>query len=330
MNIWLPFIETGTGAEVYTRRLAAGLEGLGHHVQLDPVAHRYQYVPWAAPIRPADNTDVILANSWSAAAFARPNIPLVSVCHLVVHDPQLRPYKSAAQALFHAGFVRPMERRSIAKAQRNIAVSHMVERQMQSLLGAGSVDVIHNGVDVSFFAPHPVEASDQIQLLFVGKPSLRKGFDLVATIVDQLGNEAEFTCVGPEPDGSLPRPPGTYTGAVDRSAVRDAMQRADILLFPSRMEGFGLVAAEAMACGLPVVTCTGTPVEEFLPKEGGVLCHPDDVNGFVDGIRTLTRDTSAMAKARDLVREHAVEHLSEEIWLAKTEAVLQDALQSAR
>lgn len=325
MKIWLPLIATATGAEVYTRRLADGLVARGHDVTLDVVPHRYQYAPWFAPISPSSGTDVILANSWSAAAFARHGIPLVSVCHLVVHDPVLRPFKSLAQRAFHRGFVLPMERRGVARASRNIAVSSMVAAQMRHHLGAGEVDVVLNGVDTDFFKRGSESRRDRLNLIFVGKPSLRKGFDTVAEILSQLDGTVDFTCVGPPPASGLPRPDGTYTGPKDRYGVRAALRSADLLLFPSRMEGFGLVAAEAMACGVPVVGCTGTPLDEFVPHDAGILRAPDDVDGFASAICNLQTHPDRLATMSTAARNAAVSHLSEAEWIERTEQVLRVA-----
>lgn len=326
MIVWLPLIRTGTGSEVYTHLLADGLRARGHQVHLDAVDQRFQVAPWLAPIRPPAGAEVVLANSWSAAGFRRGGLPLVSVCHLVVHDPVLTPYKSLAQRLFHAGFVRPMERTAVRKATINLAVSASVASQMRAHLGADMVEVIHNGVDTNFFSPgYERTNTGRVQLLFVGKPSLRKGFDILAKIVEQLGNQAEFTCIGPEPGPSLPRPPGHYTGPHDRTGVRDAMRNADMLLFPSRMEGCPYVVAEALATGLPVVGCSSTPVEEITPPEAGIFRDPDDIAGFLDGIRSIVSDRARLAKARSAARVQAVTALSLDTWLDKTEAVLKRA-----
>ena len=323
MIVWLPLIRTGTGSEVYTRLLADGMRARGHQVHLDAVDHRFQFAPWLAPIRPPAGAEVVLANSWSAAGFRRGGLPLVSVCHLVVHDPVLTPYKSLSQRLFHAGFVRPMERAAVRKASINLAVSAAVAGQMRVHLDAGPVEVIHNGVDTEYFSPGDKRSDiGPVRLLFVGKPSLRKGFDILAKVVERLGPEAEFICVGPEPGPDLPRPPGTYVGPRNRREVRDAMRKADMLIFPSRMEGCPYVVAEALATGLPVIGCSGTPVEEITPRTAGIFRRAEDIDGFVDEIRGLVGDRSRLTEAREAARAHAVATLSIDTWLDRTEAVL--------
>ena len=148
-----PMIRTGTGAEIWTLRLAELLEQRGHKVELSEISHVFQYAPWLAPVSIPATVDAVIANSWTAAAFVRRGVPLVSVCHLVVQDPVLTPFKSFAQARFHTHFVTPMERAAARRAQRNVAVSDYTARQMNDVLGIDDVTVIENAVDTDFFTP---------------------------------------------------------------------------------------------------------------------------------------------------------------------------------
>lgn len=323
----MPLVRTGTGSEVYTRVLAKRLVDLGHQVTVDEVAHSFQYLPWIAPIRPPSDANIILANSWNAAAFTQSDIPTVSVCHLVVHDPRLDAFKGQAQAAFHRFFVKPMEKAAVRRADMNIAVSSTVATQMKDFLGATQVQIVANGVDTHFFRPTTVEEAvsgphHPFRLLFVGKPSLRKGFDIVAKIIDRLGDQVELTCVGEKPGRGLPDPKATYRGFLDKEGVRDAYRQTDLLLFPSRMEGFGLVAAEAMACGVPVAACPNTAVDDLIPENGGILRHPDDIEGFISDIMAMINDPDQFASKKRLVQQHAAENLSEERWILEMEQSL--------
>lgn len=325
LNVWMPLIETATGSEAYTHVLARRLRERGHTVTLDRVRHAYQYCPWLAPSAPPAGADVILANSWNAAAFARHGLPLVSVCHLVVHDEALTPYKSFAQRAFHRHFILPMERAAVRRAGLNVAVSPLVARQMQRILGAERVVTVNNGVDTDFFSPGILAERDPerpFKLLFVGKPSLRKGYDIVAEIVARLGERVAFTSAGPEPAGDLPRPAGHYPGRLDRTALREVYRHADLLLFPSRMEGLSLAVAEAMACGLPVLVCEGSAMDEFVPTGGGIVRAADDVDGFVRDIEKVIADPARHLGMRQLTRAFAAEHLSETRWVEQIEQVL--------
>jgi glycosyltransferase involved in cell wall biosynthesis len=327
MKVWLPLISTGTGAEVYTRRLAAGLAERGHDVRLDTVTHRFQYAPWLAGLRAPTGTDVVLANSWNAAAFAANGVPLVTAVLHVVHDPAFSRYQSVAQKIFHRGFVLPMERRALRSSAAVIAISEMTATAVLAHLADVPVDVVLNGVDTDFFRPASLRSardpSAPLELLFVGKPSRRKGFDLLPEILARLGPAGRLTCVGEPPGRDLPRPPGRYLGRLSAEDLRRAYQEADLLLFPSRLEGFGYAAAEALACGLPVVCTEGTAVAEIAPPHlCGAACPADDAAAFAEAIRALGRDRARLDGMRQSARDHAVAHLDEKRWISDTEAVL--------
>ncbi|HUV94696.1 MAG TPA: glycosyltransferase family 4 protein [Anaerolineae bacterium] len=72
---------------------------------------------------------------------------------------------------------------------------------------------------------------------------------------------------------------------------------ADIFVFPSRLEGFGLAAAEAMACGKSVVASrAGALPEVVADSETGILCDPDDPADFARAILRLLEDPSLAEK----------------------------------
>lgn len=315
LHVWMPLVLTGTGSEVWTRRLTSLLRNRSHMVTMDEIPHHFQYAPWLAPVRCPDGADVTIANSWNAAAFQK-GAPVVSVTHLVVHDPALSAYKSVPQAAFHRLFVKPMERAALRSAA-NVAVSQKVADQMRSTFGFDNCVVVRNGVDTEFFHPIETQKEGPLRLLFVGKPTQRKGFDLVTAIINQLGDAVSFTCVGERPDHG---PTGNYTGFLDRDGVRAEFHKADLLLFPSRMEGLPLVVLEALACGIPVAGCRGTAVDEVVPPDAGIIEDAHDVEQFVRRIRNLTR--SELADMSNRARQAAILH-SETVWADQMEDVLQ-------
>ena len=294
MKIWLPYVETGSGTDVFTRAMAASLRGRGHEVEVTVFHHRWQYLPWRLKWAPVPrDTNVILANSWNAFSFARSGCRLVSVVHLLVLDRALSPYRSMSQSFFHNVLVRRFERLSLAHADATVAVSQHTAEQFDEYLGR-LPRVILNGIDIGFFYPGvrqgPGLDERPMRLLFVGNVNRRKGADLLPLIMERLGEgyELRFTgeAVGDPNFSSKHRL--IALGRLDRDQVRDAYQAADLLLFPTRLEGLPLVALEAMACGTPVVASdTGSLSEVVNDGVNGRLCRLDDVEAFAAAIRQL-------------------------------------------
>ena len=88
------------------------------------------------------------------------------------------------------------------------------------------------------------------------------------------------------------------------------MPIADLLLLPSRMEGLSLAVAEAMSCALPVLTCEGSGMDDFIPPGGGIVRPESDIDGFVGEIDGVIQDPGRHARMRILSRAFAVDHLS--------------------
>jgi len=97
-----------------------------------------------------------------------------------------------------------------------------------------------------------------------------------------------------------------FTGAV--SNVHEYLQAADVFVFPSEHEAFGLSLVEAMSCGLPVVACAVGGIPEIIRhSENGILAEPGDSDALAREIpRLLDQPELAQslgAKARQTVCE---------------------------
>lgn len=76
------------------------------------------------------------------------------------------------------------------------------------------------------------------------------------------------------------------TGPVPDAALPALMRRANVLAMPSLMEGFGLAALEALACGTPVLVSNRPPFTEHLAGEPAVAwCDPEDIASIAAGLR---------------------------------------------
>ena len=86
-----------------------------------------------------------------------------------------------------------------------------------------------------------------------------------------------------------------FTGFVENRDLPDLYKGAEVFVFPSLYEGFGIPVLEAMACGTPVVTSKTTALPE-VAGDAGVLVDPHSVNEISQAIRFLLTDQDAREK----------------------------------
>lgn len=129
----------------------------------------------------------------------------------------------------------------------------------------------------SFIRTYPKSFSSErpLRVLFLGLVTLRKGIAALLEAIRILeGEPVEFWFVGPQaiqiPDDLLNHPQVRWIGSVPRSQVQTYYCRADIFIFPTLSDGFGLTQLEAQAWQLPIVASSHC---------GEVI--QNDINGFV-------------------------------------------------
>ncbi len=291
MKIWLPTLRTGTGTDVFTRRLTDGLneQGIEAHISWFPL--RYEFAPWLLRrVRPPPGTTIIHANSWHAIGFVRHGLPLVVTVHHGTSSTL-----NWRQRFYHRLLIRVYEKIGLNAASRIVVVSPSTE---DWLLKAHTIPphkilTILNGIDTTTFSPTaPPSSPPPFRLLFVGKPSYRKGADRLATIMKNLGADFELYCATGHHRLAHPPPGSVDVGWLeDDAALADLYRSAHALLAPSRLEGFGLAVVEASACGLPVVAADAPGLRDTVHHhETGYLVPGDDIEAYVQAIRALARD----------------------------------------
>lgn len=162
------------------------------------------------------------------------------------------------------------------------------------------IEVIPLGVDERFFsaggAPPPQPAGPPaFTILHVGHTRSYKNIPAVLRVVAMLGRSmgesVRLLKVGEAltPDQQrLVRELGlanriTHLGFVDDDRLPEAYRAADVLLFPSLDEGFGLPVLEAMAAGVPVVASNRGALPEVV-GDAGILVDPEDPGGLAEGV----------------------------------------------
>lgn len=333
--VWFPTIRAGTGADVFTARLCEALSSRGIRAEIAWLPHRAEYLPRSVGSpEPPSWVNIVHANTWLHERFLPSRLPLVLTMHLCVHDPALSPYKSYAQALYHRLWIKRLERISLRRASRIIAVSRYTRDSASRAFHITDIDDIPNGVPIPDDLDGRLEHGprDPFRLLYVGNWSARKGVDLLGPIMEGLGKgfELQYTADAHGGHRGARLPPNCRCiGRLDESALARAYREADALLFCSRLEGLPLTVIEAMASGLPAIASAAASMPEVV-EDGvnGILCRPDDVQSFVNAARRMAADPQMLASmrvaARQRIRDHYDLSAMVESYLAVYRAVLDE------
>jgi len=184
-------------------------------------------------------------------------------------------------------------------AWANIAVSESLKRKMEKE-AIPRLHHIPNFVSGDFFAPRKSKRSVVENLLFIGRLERQKGVDILLKSFCHLvkGNYPDLRLhIGG--DGSLAENLKALTESIGISSsvewhgmllpeqVRELIDDCDIFVLPSRHETFGIVIAEAMAMGKPVVaTGCGGP-EEIVDSQSGLIVDPDNVDQLSGALKKI-------------------------------------------
>jgi glycogen synthase len=126
-------------------------------------------------------------------------------------------------------------------------------------------------------------------------------------------------------------PSVVFTGHVPAAEKLDYYRLADMFVFPSTMEGFGLAVAEAMSCGLPVlISDRGSLPELVAPAADGLVADPTDRGAFVRGILTLLGDGTIRRRFGSANRERVERRFRWDVCAATTARVYEEVLEAWR
>jgi glycosyltransferase involved in cell wall biosynthesis len=187
-------------------------------------------------------------------------------------------------------------------------------------LGARDVRVIPSGVDIPADDDDDEDEARPPHVLYVGRLSPEKGILELKDAADGL----PLVVVG---DGPLRDDVPQALGFVPNAELGPYYRRAAVVAVPSRREGYGVVCAEAMAHGKPVVaSAVGGLLDLVRHGETGLLVPPGDQAALREALRWLLGDADLRRRMGRAARERAHEHLSWERATAETLRAYEDAL----
>lgn len=192
---------------------------------------------------------------------------------------------------------------------RMAAITDAVAEDVRARVPGAMVDTVLNGISVDAIRWRGGESPDKVfRIVQVGRFDVeQKGQDLLVKALGELHrrgvDNVEVTFIGRGPDEAMLRQLAVdegvaeyvhFAGVLSRSQIYDSLAGFDAMVHPSRYEGFGLVIAEGMAAGLPLIVTE---------KDG-----PWEVAGNGRFCTSVPReDVGALADAIDRLRTHYAE-----------------------
>jgi glycosyltransferase involved in cell wall biosynthesis len=238
-------------------------------------------------------------------------LPLVVTLHdfIPLHVPALFNGKAVNRWWYS------QQMRLARRARRLICVSQATRDDALRYLGVDQerCTVIYEGVDRAVFYPRvrQLPPTDPPYILFVGGDYANKNRPAALAAFVRLAQEIalphHLVMVGRDAtteDDLVRRTPGLDLSRlrrieqVDQAELARLYRQADLFLFPSTCEGFGLPVLEAMASGVPVVTSTASSLPE-VAGQAALLVDPQDVAGLAAAMIQALADRALHSRLRD-------------------------------
>ena len=250
--------------------------------------------------------DVVHAHFFAMAEIALALKPLVSMAKFIMteHSSFL-----AGEYSLYPQWIK-QNAKSVYKAYDNvICVSHNLSGRLQAYFGINSV-VVYNMLDSlflnSWFAIRPINFEKIFSFVFIGSLIPRKSpiecikafysafneknflmSDGRNITLELIGNGSLFSeCERLIAELGISRNVVLH-GFQTRDKIAEILRRSDCFVLPSKLETFGVVYIEAMACGLPVIATRCGGPESFVNEDNGVLIPVDEEGALISAFREM-------------------------------------------
>ncbi|WP_281799693.1 glycosyltransferase family 4 protein [Methylocystis echinoides] len=159
-------------------------------------------------------------------------------------------------------------------------------------------------VPIAGIGENSMRKSTKLKVLYAGPFSLRKGAHYLLDAWKKLnpGSSALLEVYGavtlPNRILSTPAENLLFHGSVPRMQLYEAYEEADVLVFPSLSDGFGMVIAEALAHGCPVITTDQVGAVDMITSDNGLIIPAGDTSAIVDALRWCLDNRTRLAEMR--------------------------------
>lgn len=300
-----------TGGYIYDRSLIKALRAAGRQVDLialppgfpDPSPAEMAAAVAALAALPPDRpviVDGLALGAMDPDGVAAMRAPLVALCHHPLGLETGLPPERAADLIAR-------ETANLARAAHVLVPSAHTGRILAADFGVdpGRITVALPG----FAPPDPVRhPATPPLILAVGLIAARKGHDVLIRALAQIADlDWQAVIVGGTVDAAVAAelealrrslglaPRLRMAGEVGAPALRDLYRSATVFALATRYEGYGMVFAEALGHGLPIVATAGGAVAATVPPGAGRLVAVDDVAGLAGALRHVLTDDAARA-----------------------------------
>ena len=314
-------LNSPTGGYAYDRRIIAGLKSLGWEIQLIGLGEDYPFpnssqteqakeqLQRLTPGMPMVMDGLALGALPDVAACVAEHHPLIAL----IHHPLAFEFGLSKE---QAALLKQSETEALRHASGIIANSPATARDLHRHYGVpfDRIDVVLPGTDRSVHQRERSQTAngnrDAVRLLSVGSIIPRKGFhDLLAALAPLADLPWTLSIAGDTTRnaGAFEELIGDITrfgfegrvqvlGAVSDSELDSLYTHADAFVLASLFEGYGMVYAEAMAYGLPIVATSGGAIPDTVPSEAGLLVSPGDVPALTLALKTVIEDAPYRAR----------------------------------
>lgn len=209
-------------------------------------------------------------------------------------------------------YARPAQkRREMELADLVLVPCSFVERTIRAFHPHKKLARAIYGVDVEFWRPAAEKPQGSaLRFIYAGQSSLRKGIPMLLAAWEAAAmRDAELELVGAwhlAEGKRLALPNGVrWTPPCSRDVLRTRYQAADVFVFPSFFEGFGLVLLEAMACGLPVIASEATAGPDVVTETCGRVVPTGNMEALVEALRWHDQHRGRLPAMRRAARGQA-------------------------